>query len=391
MSGGRSGRTVLSDLGIGPVINAHNDLTGLGGSLPTGPVLEAIAAANQAFVEVEGLSDTAGEAISEMLGIEAAMVTPGAAAGAVLATAACITGGRDDLVARIPDTSGLACEFVVPADRRTFYDRSLEGAGGKIVLAGEAGSTTPSDIERCISERPAGLFFYAPGGSGGIGFEQVLEVAKHHRLPLIVDAAEQVYPLENFSKYVRAGADFATYSGKFFGAGSMAGILTGTAEGIAAARKNSYLAFEGPNAMAFGRHMKVGRSEIVAAYAALEQWLEMDHAERFHRYRRLLDNMRTRLEGFSFLSFADADGSATAEPKPPDSLRITFDRSRSPKSLAEVVRELHQGEPCIILRPHYQWVDPDRDYMDIRVSTLQDGQEMIIAERLAEILDDRDR
>ncbi|MDE0120323.1 MAG: hypothetical protein OXS33_01155 [bacterium] len=391
MSGGRSGRTVLSDLGIGPVINAHNDLTGLGGSLPTGPVLEAIAAANQAFVEVESLSDTAGEAISEMLGIEAAMVTPGAAAGAVLATAACITGGRDDLVARIPDTSGLACEFVVPADRRTFYDRSLEGAGGKIVLAGEAGSTTPSDIERCISERTAGLFFYAPGGSGGIGFEQVLEVAKHHRLPLIVDAAEQVYPLENFSKYVRAGADFATYSGKFFGAGSMAGILTGTAEGIAAARKNSYLAFEGPNALAFGRHMKVGRSEIVAAYAALKQWLEMDHAERFHRYRRLLDNMRTRLEGFSFLSFADADGSATAEPKPPDSLRITFDRSRSPKSLAEVVRELHQGEPCIILRPHYQWVDPDRDYMDIRVSTLQDGQEMIIAERLAEILEDRDR
>ena len=320
------------------------------------------------------------------------MVTPGAAAGAVLATAACITGGEDDLVARIPDTSGLACEFVVPADRRTFYDRSLEGAGGKIVLAGEAGSTTtPSDIERCISERTAGLFFYAPGGSGGIGFEQVLEIAQRHDLPLIVDAAEQVYPLENFSKYVRAGADFATYSGKFFGAGSMAGILTGTAEGISAARKNSYLAFEGPNARAFGRHMKVGRSEIVAAYAALKQWLEMDHSERFGRYRRLLDNMRARLEEFPFLSFAYADGSATSEPKPPDSLRITFDRSRSPKTLTEVVEELHQGEPCIILRPHYQWVDPDRDYMDIRVSTLQDGQEMIIAERLAEILEARDR
>ena len=391
MSGGWSGRQVLSDLGIGPVINAHNDLTGLGGSLPTGPVLKAIAAANQAFIEVESLSDAAGDAIAEMLGIEAALVVPGAAAGTVLATAACITGGRNDLVARIPDTSGLACEFVVPADRRTFYDRSLEGAGGRIVLAGEAGSTTGSDIERSITERTAGIFFYAPGAPGGVSFEQVLAIAERHDLPLIVDAAEQVYPLENFSKYVRAGADFATYSGKFFGAGSMAGILTGTAEGIAAARKNSYLAFEGPNALAFGRHMKVGRSEIVAAYAALKQWLEMDHAERFHRYRRLLDNMRTRLEGFSFLSFADADGSATAEPKPPDSLRITFDRSRSPKSLAEVVRELQQGEPCIILRPHYQWVDPDRDYMDIRVSTLQDGQEMIIAERLAEILEDRDR
>ena len=391
MSGGWSGQEVLSDLGIGPVINAHNDLTGLGGSLPRGPVLDAIAAANQAFIEVESLSDAVGEAIAEMLGIEAALVTPGAAAGAVLATAACITGGKDDLVARIPDTTGMACEFVVPADRRTFYDRSLEGAGGRIVLAGEVGSTTASDIEGCITERTAGIFFYAPGSPDAVSFEQVLGIAKRHDLPLIVDAAEQVYPLENFSKYVRAGADFATYSGKFFGAGSMAGILTGTAEGISAARKNSYLAFEGPNALAFGRHMKVGRSEIVAAYAALKQWLEMDHSERFRRYRRLLDNMRTRLAGFSFLSFAYADGSVTSEPKPPDSLRITFDRSRSPKTLAEVVRELHQGEPCIILRPHYQWVDPDRDYMDIRVSTLQDGQEMIIAERLAEILEDRDR
>ena len=391
MSGGWSGRTVLSDLGIGPVINAHNDLTGLGGSLPTGAVLEAMTAANEAFIEVESLSDAAGEAIAEMLGIEAALVTPCAAAGAVLATAACITGGKDDLVARIPDTTGMACEFVVPADRRTFYDRSLEGAGGRIVLAGEAGSTTATDIEGCITERTAGIFFYAPGASDAVSFEQVLEIAKRHDLPLIVDAAEQVYPLDNFSKYVRAGADFATYSGKFFGAGSIAGILTGTAEGIAAARKNSYLAFEGPNALAFGRHMKVGRSEIVAAYAALKQWLEMDHAERFRRYRRLLDNMRTRLEGFSFLSFTYADGSVTSEPKPPDSLRITFDRSRSPKSLAEVVRELYQGEPCIILRPHYQWVDPDRDYMDIRVSTLQDGQEMIIADRLVEILENRDR
>ena len=169
MSGVWTGRDVFSDLGVDPVINAHNDLTGLGGSLPTGPVVEAIAAANRAFIEVERLSDAAGEAIAEMLGIEAALVVPGAAAGAVLATAACITGGRDDLVARIPDTTGMAYEFLVPADRRTFYDRSLEGAGGKIVLAGHVGSTTASDIEGCITERTAGIFFYAPGGSGGSG------------------------------------------------------------------------------------------------------------------------------------------------------------------------------------------------------------------------------
>ncbi len=172
MSGGWSGRQVLSDLGVPAVINAHNDLTGLGGSLPQGPVLEAIAAANQAFVEVESLSDAAGEAIAQMLGIEAALVTPGAAAAAVLATAACITGGRDDLVARIPDTSGLACEFVVPADQRTFYDRCLEGAGGRIVLAGEAGSTTAGDLERCITKRTAGSSFTLrdfPGESPSTG------------------------------------------------------------------------------------------------------------------------------------------------------------------------------------------------------------------------------
>lgn len=219
-----------------------------------------------------------------------------------------------------------------------------------------------------------------------VPFDRVIEIAKRHQLAVIVDAAEQVYPLEDLSRYVRAGADFATYSGKFFGAGSMAGILTGTAAGIAAARRNSYLAFEGPDAHAFGRHMKVGRTEIVAAYAALKQWLEMDHGQRFRRYRRLMDNVRSRLDRFPFLRFSYEDGSVTADPNPPDSLRVTIDGSRSPKPLAEVVRELHDGEPCIILRPHYRWVDPDRDYLDIRVCTLQDGQEQIIADRLAEIL-----
>ena len=120
-----SGHHVLSDLGVGPVINAHNDLTGLGGSLPRGPVLEAVAAANRSFIEVERLSDAAGRAIADLLGIEAALVTPGAAAGTVLATAACITGGEADLVARIPHTAGLRREFVVQAGNRTFYDRCL--------------------------------------------------------------------------------------------------------------------------------------------------------------------------------------------------------------------------------------------------------------------------
>ena len=381
-----SGHQVLTDLGVRPVINAHNDLTGLGGSLPRGPVLEAMAAANESFLEIESLSDAAGRAIAAMLGVEAALVMPGAAAAAVLATAACITAGRDDLVARIPDTAGLRREFVVQAGNRTFYDRCLEGAGGKMVLAGDGNSTSAAEIENAISERTAGIFFYAPGAPNVVSFKQVLRIAQRHDLAVIVDAAEQVYPLDNFSKYVRAGADFATYSGKFFGAGSMAGILTGTSAGIAAARKNSYLAFEGPNPEAFGRHMKVGRSEIVAAYVALKQWLEMDHGERFRRYRRLMEDMRARLEGFAFLSFSYEDGSVTADRKPPDSLRVRFDRSRSPKTLAEVVKELHEGEPCIILRPHYQWVDPDRDYLDIRVSTLEEGQGEIIAERLAQVL-----
>ena len=386
MSGGRTGHELVSDLGVRPVINAHNDLTGLGGSLPRGPVLEAMSAANESFLEVESLSDAAGRAIAGMLGIEAALVTPGAAAATVLATAACITEGRKDLVARIPDTTGLRNEFVVQAGGRTFYDRCLEGAGGRIVPAGDEGSTSESDIESVIGERTAAIFFYAPGAPNVVPFDLVLEIAKRHHLAVIVDAAEHVYPLYNLSKYVRAGADFATYSGKFFGAGSMAGILTGTAAGVEAARRNSYLAFEGPDAQAFGRHMKVGRSEIVAAYAALRTWLEMDHGQRFRRYRCRLDSMRSRLEAFPFLSFSYEDGSVTADPKPPDSLRVTFDRSRSPKTLAEVVKELHDGEPCIILRPHYQWVDPDRDHLDIRVSTLQEGQEKILADRLAEIL-----
>ena len=69
----------------------------------------------------------------------------------------------------------------------------------------------------------------------------------------------------------------------------------------------------------------------------------------------------------------------------PDSLRVTFDRfpvSQDPGG--RWCRSCTKGSRASSSFSHYQWVDPD--HMDIRVSTLQDGQDVIIAERLAEIL-----
>ena len=62
-------------LGIRRVINAHCDLTPLGGSLMHAEVVEAIAEAASWFVDLIDLLKKAGEHIASLVGVEAAFIS----------------------------------------------------------------------------------------------------------------------------------------------------------------------------------------------------------------------------------------------------------------------------------------------------------------------------
>src|SRR5947207_6687048 len=89
-------------LGVQPIINAAGTITALGGSLMSPEVLAAWNAAAKHFVSLAELQDRVGEKIAGLLGVEAALVTTGAAGGMQLATAAALTWRDKSLIGKLP-------------------------------------------------------------------------------------------------------------------------------------------------------------------------------------------------------------------------------------------------------------------------------------------------
>ena len=77
-------------LGVEPVVNACGIYSEFGGSCLSPTLWEAVGEINQRWASMPELLDRTGELIAELLGVEAARVVPGAAAGIALAVGACI-------------------------------------------------------------------------------------------------------------------------------------------------------------------------------------------------------------------------------------------------------------------------------------------------------------
>src|SRR5262245_18271195 len=85
-------------LGITHVINATGTVTNLGGSLMPPEVVAAWVDAAKHFVNLLDLQDKVGEQIAKLVGVDAALVTTGAAGALLLGTAAAVTRGDRDFI-----------------------------------------------------------------------------------------------------------------------------------------------------------------------------------------------------------------------------------------------------------------------------------------------------
>src|SRR4051794_9949494 len=97
-------RSVYEALGLKHVINATGTVTNLGGSLMPPEVVAAWSDAARHFVNLVELQEKVGAHIAELIGVEAALVTTGAAGAILLGTAAVVTGTDRRRIARLPDT-----------------------------------------------------------------------------------------------------------------------------------------------------------------------------------------------------------------------------------------------------------------------------------------------
>ena len=146
--------------------------------------------------------------ISEMLGVERSLVTSGCSAALAVGAAACMTGDDPEKIKQIPDVTGMPNEFIIQKQLRVRYDRCMTIPGGKLVEIGNEQGTSPEDLEAAIGPNTAGVNYLAPGNQpGALSIEEVIRIAHSHNVPVIVDAAGQVYPTDLLSKYVKMGAD----------------------------------------------------------------------------------------------------------------------------------------------------------------------------------------
>ena len=159
MSQLESRNEVLGQLGVSKIVNAYGPATILGGSALDSRITKAMEEVSRCFVDMDELLDKVDSKVASILGVEAAHVTSGAAAGLALSAAACMTGLDQSKIEKLPDTADFEQdEVVIQAGHRNTYDRCLRVSGAKLVTAGIPYLTyswqiTSCDIQEDFSDR----------------------------------------------------------------------------------------------------------------------------------------------------------------------------------------------------------------------------------------------
>jgi L-seryl-tRNA(Ser) seleniumtransferase len=364
---------LYAELGARPVINALGHMTMLGGSTPSPAVQGAMQLAGRYYVDMDQLLESSGRIIAGLLDCPAALVTPGCAAALYLGTAACMTGADPEKMAQLPDTAGLQREVVIQQGQRYKYDRVVRMTGAVIVAAGSAAGTTPARLEEALGPQTLALLYPAHDEREGlVPLQQAIEIAHRRGVPVIVDAASRVYPVDGLKKYCAWGADLVGYGAKYIGAPNSTGILCGRADLVEAARLHSFAAFERQGLPGAGRPLKVDRQEVVGVVAALREWLSMDHQARFSVAGQRGQRLRQGLEGLPGLRFTPAAGEASW-------LRVEIDTQAAGQSAAQVAARLREGDPSV-------WVGVQEGVLNFDLGTVSEGDEAVIARQVRAVL-----
>jgi L-seryl-tRNA(Ser) seleniumtransferase len=225
--------TIYDDLGVPAVLNGEGPATRLGG-LPLHPeVWAAMQEALASSVRIGDLERAAGARIAELLGVPAAYVTSGASAALHLATAAVMTRGDAALIDRLPDTAGMRHRVIIQSAQRDPYDRAVQAAGATLVPIGYPDSTHPGELERELGDDVAAVLFRPGRGGNLLSLEATCRVAHAAGVPVMIDGAMFVPPVDRLREYFDLGADLVAVSGgKGFRGPQGSGLLCGRAEFI---------------------------------------------------------------------------------------------------------------------------------------------------------------
>lgn len=376
--------------GVRRVINAAGTLTRVGGSISPPEVFRAMEDASKSFVHIPELQKWAGETIAEATGAEAGLPTAGSSNAITLAAAACMMRGTElekfdpleqetwtHVIQRLPmHTEGLRTEFIVQKSNRNVYDYAVECAGGRFVEVGIKEGASPEELEEAFDpDKTAAYYITDRSTHGHLPLSKVAEVAHRNGVPVMVDAAAELPPRRNLTRYTKAEADLVIFSGgKFIAGPNNSGLLAGRGDLIKLAHLNAY-PFHG-----IGRGSKMCRETIVGLVTALKIYLELDEGLLFKKWEKKAKWMAEQLKKTPQVK-AGVIVEKTVEDNEPMWPLFYVDvdpeaSSMTGKGLSDLLRE---GDPSVESRAR-------GNTLLINPEFLLEGDEAIIVDRIKEIL-----
>lgn len=366
---------IYDKLGIKKLINAEGTLTSLGGSVMDPAVMDAMTEASRYFVDLNELLEKSGEYVANLLGLEAAYITSGAAAGLTLSTAACITGTDPAKIRQLPDLQGLKNEVLIQKSHRNGYDHAVRQAGVTLVEFGMIKETYPWELRAAISERAAAVVHFLEfENDRNLALAEVISIGKEMGVPVIVDAAAELPPVENLRRFFHMGADLTVFSGgKDICGPQSSGLIVGRRALIEACALNANPHYS------IGRAMKVGKEEIAGMITALELYLKQDFAAEEKMWE---DMVAYIVDTLSDVPGLDARRVSPAEPGVQPNwiprVYLDWDEKTIPLSRSEIKSHLRQGKPGIA-------VGKTSTGLFVNPQTLKPGQEKIAAQILRKV------
>lgn len=370
---------VYERLGVKKVINAWGALTKMGGSLMEPEVLQAMSDAAGSFVDWNDLQEKAGAHVARLLSVEAAYISSGAAAGLTLSTAACVAGVDPARIRRLPDLAGMKNEVLVQRSHRNGYDHAVRAVGVTLVEYGLIKETYPWELENAITDRTAAIVHFVEFENyRNLPLSRVIAIAKNVGVPVIVDAAAEIPPVDNLTRFSRMGADLVVYSGgKDIRGPQSSGLILGRADLIRACAANG-----SPN-YSIGRGMKVGKEEIAGLVVALERYLAQDWQAEIDAWERMVAVVIERLCGLPGVkAYRVAPGDPGIQPNWIARAYVDWDEGLVPLSPEAMVSRLMQGDPAVA-------VGVTGTGIFINPHVLLPGEEEIVAQRMQEVLTTR--
>jgi len=380
---------VYSRLGVKTVINCRGTWTYLSGSLQLPETRQAQEEAGRYFVNMVELQQAVGRRLAELTGAESGLITSGAAGAMAAATAACIAGSDPKKIWQLPDTTGLKHEVIMVGGRSAF-DSAIRLTGAKLVLV-EKGD----DISNAINNNTAMIYTTHLGGE----LDREGAIAKQHNVPILLDDAAGIPPIDNIKLYAKMKLDMYTFSGgKGLRGPQCSGVLLGRKDLIDAALRNS-CPYEG----SVCRPMKVGKEEVIGLLTAIETWLTIDSQKLYAEWNERADRIAKLVEtvpGVKTEIYVPNDGNRYP------TLRVSWDQAAWGFTITDCVKKLREGDPVIevlgvdnpslvsAVREGVEKPKPnpkelkEQNHIELVSMTIQSGEEMVVGQRLREILNE---